>query len=87
MLVHLRSPRPETTLGTVNVTLAAHKMFLHERIGDEPLWKTVDRVTDELMQLRSAYRFDEPDRAARERGLRQPVAAALIFTRSDHPRC
>ncbi len=52
-LVQMRSPRPETTRGTLNVTLAAHRMFLQERIGDEPLWKTVDRVVDELLQLRA----------------------------------
>ncbi len=52
-LVQMRSPRPETTRGTLNVTLAAHKVFLQERIGDEPLWKTVDRVIDELLQLRA----------------------------------
>ena len=52
-LVQMRSPRPETTRGTLNVTLAAHKVFLQERIGDEPLWKTVDRIVDELLQLRA----------------------------------
>ena len=52
-LVQMRSPRPETTRGTLNVTLAAHKVFLAERIGDEPLWKTVDRVVDELLRLRA----------------------------------
>ena len=49
----MRSPRPETTRGTLNVTLAAHKVFLAERLGDEPLWKTVDRVVGELLQLRA----------------------------------
>lgn len=52
-LVQMRSPRPETTRGTLNVTLAAHNVFLQERIGDEPLWRTVDRVVDELLQLRA----------------------------------
>ncbi len=52
-LVQMRSPRPETTRGTLNVTLAAHKVFLRERVGDEPLWKTVDRVVNELLQLRA----------------------------------
>ena len=51
--VQMRSPRPESTRGTLNVTLAAHRVFLSERIGDEPLWKTVDRVVDELLRLRS----------------------------------
>ena len=52
-LMQMRSPRPETTRGTLNVTLAAHKVFLGERIGDEPLWQTVDRVLDELLRLRA----------------------------------
>ncbi len=52
-LLQMRSPRPETTRGTLNVTLAAHKIFLAERIGDEPLWKTVDRIVNELLQLRA----------------------------------
>ncbi len=52
-LVQMRSPRPETTRGTLNVTLAAHKVFLAERVGDEPLWKTVDRIVGELLQLRA----------------------------------
>ncbi len=53
-LMQMRSPRPETTRGTLNVTLAAHKVFLAERIGNEPLWQTVDRVVDELLRLRAA---------------------------------
>ena len=52
-LVQMRSARPETTRGTLNVTLAAHKVFLAERVGDEPLWKTVDRIVGELLQLRA----------------------------------
>ena len=52
-LVQMRSPRPERPRGTLNVTLAAHKVFLAERVGDEPLWKTVDRVVGELLQLRA----------------------------------
>ena len=52
-LLQMRSRRPETTRGTLNVTLAAHKVFLQERIGDEPLWQTVDRVVDELLRLRA----------------------------------
>ena len=35
------------------MTLAAHKVFLQERVGDEPLWKTVDRIVDELLRLRA----------------------------------
>jgi hypothetical protein len=51
-LVQMRSPRPETTRGTLNVTLAAHRLVMAERIGDEPLWQTMDRLLDELLQLR-----------------------------------
>ncbi len=43
-LLQKRSPRPETTRGTLNITLAAHRVFLAERVGHEPLWKTVDRI-------------------------------------------
>ena len=43
-LVQMRSPRPETTRGTLNVTLAAHRLIMRERVGDEPLWQTMDRL-------------------------------------------
>ena len=52
-LVQMRMPRPETTRGTLNVTLAAHRVVMAERRGDEPLWQTFDRIIDELLQLRS----------------------------------
>ncbi len=52
-LVQMRMPRPETTRGTLNVTLAAHRLILAERQGDEPLWQTFDRIVDELLWLRS----------------------------------
>ena len=68
-LVQMRSPRPETTRGTLNVTLAAHKVFLQERIGDEPLWKTVDRLVGELLQLREEKAAGE---ARRRRGGQKP---------------
>src|SRR5215213_5014477 len=51
-LVQMRSPRPETTRGTLNVTLAAHRFVMAERQGEEPLWQTVDRLVDELIRLR-----------------------------------
>lgn len=51
-LVQMRSPRPETTRGTLNVTLAAHKLIMRERVGDEPLWQTMDRLVNELLRLR-----------------------------------
>ena len=62
-LMQMRSPRPETTRGTLNVTLAAHKVFLAERIGNEPLWQTVDRVVDELLRLRAAAALPRRRRA------------------------
>src|SRR4051794_37986246 len=43
-LVQMRNPRPETTRGTLNVTLAAHRFVLGERQGEEPLWQTMDRL-------------------------------------------
>ena len=51
-LVQMRMPRPETTRGTLNVTLAAHRLVMAERQGDEPLWQTFDRIIDELLRLR-----------------------------------
>jgi hypothetical protein len=53
VLVQMRMPRPETTRGTLNVTLAAHSLIMRERKGDEPIWTTVDRLLDELLRLRS----------------------------------
>lgn len=61
-LMQMRSPRPETTRGTLNVTLAAHRVFMAERIGNEPLWQTVDRVVDELLRLRAAAAPQPPRR-------------------------
>ena len=45
-LVQMRSPRPETTRGTLNVTLAAHALIMRERVGNEPVWVTMDRMLD-----------------------------------------
>ena len=55
-LVQMRMPRPETTRGTLNVTLAAHRVIMAERRGDEPTWQTVDRIIDELLRLRETSR-------------------------------
>lgn len=52
-LVQMRSPRPETTRGTLNVTLAAHRLIMRERQGDEPIWQTMDRLVDELLRRRA----------------------------------
>ncbi len=76
-LVQMRSPRPETTRGTLNVTLAAHKVFLQERIGDEPLWKTVDRVVDELLRLRAEKAEPSPKRPDRRSEASKPQANQL----------
>ena len=51
-LLQMRSARPETTRGTLNVTLKAHRFVMAERQGDEPLWQTMDRIFDELIRLR-----------------------------------
>lgn len=63
-LVQMRSPRPETTRGTLNVTLAAHRFVLGERRGDEPLWQTMDRLVDELLRLRASSAPRAPKRRA-----------------------
>ncbi len=60
-LVQMRSRRPETTRGTLSVTLAAHRLVMSERQGDEPLWQTMDRLLSELLRLRG-------DGARRRRG-------------------
>ena len=77
-LVQMRSPRPETTRGTLNVTLAAHRFVMSERIGDEPLWRTMDRLFDELLRHRATAK---PKRARAE-----PAPALPLFAEgSDHP--
>lgn len=53
VLVQMRSRRPESTRGTLNVTLAAHHFVMQERQGREPLWVTMDRLFDELIRLRA----------------------------------
>jgi hypothetical protein len=63
-LVQMRSPRPETTRGTLNVTLAAHRFVMGERQGDEPLWQTIDRLLDELIKLRAASAAEGGTKAA-----------------------
>jgi hypothetical protein len=60
-LVQMRMPRPETTRGTLNVTLAAHVLVMRERQGNEPIWVTFDRMLDELLRLRAqAATRDDP---------------------------
>ena len=66
-LVQMRMPRPETTRGTLNVTLAAHRVVMAERQGDEPLWQTFDRLIGELLQRRSQATPAPAPRPARVR--------------------
>ena len=74
-LVQMRSPRPETTRGTLNVTLAAHRLIMKERIGEEPIWQTMDRMVDELLRLRAA--------AATRRKAPAPEQSSLLFPLPD----
>ena len=66
-LCQMRMPRPETTRGTLNVTLAAHAAVMRERHGEEPLWCTMDRLFDELFRLRqeAAAASPSPRKAGR----------------------
>ena len=66
-LVQMRSPRPETTRGTLNVTLAAHRLIMQERRGEEPIWQTVDRMLDELLRRRAEDDAGRAKAAARRR--------------------
>ncbi len=76
-LVQMRMPRPETTRGTLNVTLAAHRVVLAERRGNEPLWQTFDRLVDELLRLRSQAAGSERP-TARAGTARQRAAPAAL---------
>ena len=67
VLVQMRMPRPETTRGTLNVTLAAHRLIMRERQGDEPIWTTMDRLLDELLRLRQAQTENDPTTPLRPR--------------------
>ena len=72
-LMQMRSPRPETTRGTLNVTLAAHRILMAERQGNEPVWQTMDRIVDELLRLRAAA--VKPPARRREESPSQPLLA------------
>ncbi|RAI60821.1 hypothetical protein [Roseicella frigidaeris] len=76
-LVQMRSRRPESTRGTLNVTLAAHRFVLAERQGEEPLWQTMDRLVDELIRLRQAARPAAP-RTRREAGRPDDLLPGLL---------
>jgi hypothetical protein len=73
-LVQMRSPRPETTRGTLNVTLAAHRLVMAERRDDEPIWQTMDRLLDELLRLRAEARRPGPT-PGRTRRRAQPAVS------------
>ncbi|MBL6456636.1 hypothetical protein JMJ55_14975 [Belnapia sp. T6] len=73
-LLQMRNPRPETTRGTLNVTLAAHRFVMGERQGDEPLWQTMDRLFDELIRRRA----EAARRATARRGGAAPEEEALL---------
>jgi len=78
VLVQMRMPRPETTRGTLNVTLAARGLIMRERKGDEPIWTTVDRLLDELLRLRSAQTsLTRAEQPAARRGGRAETPASL----------
>ena len=79
-LVQMRSARPETTRGTLNVTLAAHRFIMAERNGTEPMWQTMDRLIDELLRLRadSAKRSEAGAGRARKRQGAAPEPDLLL---------
>ncbi len=76
-LVQMRSPRPETTRGTLNVTLAAHRLVMQERQGDEPIWQTVDRMLDELLRRRAEDEVARARNAAARRRAGEPGGGTL----------
>ncbi|HZF74921.1 MAG TPA: hypothetical protein VE033_03665 [Acetobacteraceae bacterium] len=77
-LVQMRSPRPETTRGTLNVTLAAHRFIMSERQGEEPVYATVDRLVDELLRLRREAAAHAPTPARpRRRAAEAPTLPLL----------
>lgn len=73
-LVQMRSPRPETTRGTLNVTLAAHALIMRERQGNEPIWVTMDRMLDELLRLRAAAAPRRKPSSSGQPDLLQPLS-------------
>jgi len=76
--VQMRMPRPETTRGTLNVTLAAHRFVMRERQGDEPIWVTIDRLLDELLKLRTQVEGN-PAPAQPRRGRRRAAEEAPLL--------
>jgi len=78
VLVQMRMPRPETTRGTLNVTLAAHALVMRERRGDEPIWTTVDRLLDELLRLRAMQTPSAPGGTLAHRPRRRSESEATL---------
>ncbi len=70
-LLQMRTPRPETTRGTLNVTLAARRIVMAERKDGEPVWRTFDRIVDEWLRLRDG---GNGSRIAKRRPHRAPAA-------------
>lgn len=85
-LVQMRSPRPETTRGTLNVTLAAHRMIMLERVGDEPIWQTIDRMLDELLRRRAAGPERRGSSRAKAAKASEDLPLLNLTTRSDEER-
>jgi hypothetical protein len=85
-LVQMRSRRPESTRGTLNVTLAAHRFVMAERQGEEPLWQTMDRLVDELMRLRqqAANRPATVPKRPREPGRPDDLLPGLLPDPAPH---
>jgi hypothetical protein len=77
VLLQMRMPRPETTRGTLNVTLAAHRLIMSERHGDEPIWVTMDRLLDELLRLRQMQAGEEKSLPRRTPMRRREVSESL----------
>lgn len=85
-LVQMRSPRPETTRGTLNVTLAAHRMIMLERVGDEPIWQTIDRMLDELLRRRASGPERRGPSRAKAAKASEDLPLLNLTTRSDEDR-
>lgn len=75
-LLQMRSRQQDCTRGTLNVTLAARDFVLQERQGDEPIWRTVDRVFEELLQFRASSDASlcPPSKARRARVKREAAS-------------
>ena len=53
-LLAMRTPKPDRTRRTLNVTREAGALVHRERQEDEPVWQTVDRLLAELIERRGA---------------------------------